>query len=88
VVDACVVPATGTGERDATILIAGLPRRRVTVGGDKGYGAREFVETLHTLEAAPYIAQTTSSRSPGRHGIWVTRSASALENGSKRSSAG
>ena len=31
IVDACVVPATGTGERDAaTSLIAALPHRRVT----------------------------------------------------------
>src|SRR5277367_5360468 len=35
VVDACVVLATGTGERDAALgLVAGLPSRRVTVGGD------------------------------------------------------
>src|SRR5467141_3164105 len=41
VVDACVVPATGTGERDAAIsLVAGLPRRRVAVRGDKGYDTR------------------------------------------------
>jgi hypothetical protein len=32
VVDACVVPATGTDERDAAIsLIAALPPRRVTI---------------------------------------------------------
>jgi hypothetical protein len=50
VVDACVVPATGTGERDAaTNLIASLPRRRVTIGGDKGYDTHGFVETLRTL---------------------------------------
>ena len=36
VVDACVVPATGTGERDAaTSLIAGLPPRRVTSAATK-----------------------------------------------------
>jgi IS5 family transposase len=36
VVDACVVHATGTGERDAAIgLVAALPLRRVTVGRDK-----------------------------------------------------
>src|SRR5215475_9153361 len=47
VVDACVVPATGTGEREAAVgLIAGLPQRRVTIGGDKGYDTRSFVETL------------------------------------------
>jgi hypothetical protein len=63
VVDACVVPATGTGERDAaTSLIAGLPRRRVTIGGDKGYDTHGFVETLRTLEATPHIAQKKKSR--------------------------
>jgi hypothetical protein len=41
VVDARVVPKTGTGERDATIsLVAGLPRRRVTIGVTKGRPAR------------------------------------------------
>jgi len=64
VVDACVVPATGTGERDAaTGLIASLPRRRVTIGGDKGYDTHGFVETLRTLGATPHIALKTKSRS-------------------------
>jgi IS5 family transposase len=63
VVDACVVSATGTGERDAaTGLIAGLPRRRVTIGGDKGYDTHGFVETLRSLEATPHIAQKKDSR--------------------------
>jgi transposase len=67
VVDACVVPATGTGERDAaTSLIAGLPARRVTIGGDKGYDTRGFVETLRTLEATPHIALKTNSRTLDR----------------------
>jgi hypothetical protein len=62
VVDACVVPATRTGERDAaTSLIAGLPPRRVTTGGDKGYDTRGFVETLRTLEVTPHIAQKHTS---------------------------
>src|SRR6195256_6386332 len=63
VVDACVVPATGTGERDAaTSLVASLPQRRVTIGGDKGYDTHGFVETLRTLEATPHIAQKKNSR--------------------------
>jgi transposase len=67
VVDACVVPATGTGERDAaTSLIAGLPRRRVTIGGDKGYDTRAFVETLRQLEATPHVALKTKSRTLDR----------------------
>jgi transposase len=67
VVDACVVPATGSGERDAAIsLIAGLPPRRVTVGGDKGYDTRGFVETLRQLEATPHVALKKHSRTLDR----------------------
>jgi transposase len=67
VVDACVVPATGTGERDAAIgLVAGLPPRRVTIGGDKGYDTRGFVETLRHLEATPHVALKKKSRTLDR----------------------
>ena len=63
VVDACVVPATGTGERDAAIsLVAGLPSRRVTIGGDKAYDTRGFVERLRQLEATPHVARKAKSR--------------------------
>jgi transposase len=65
VVDACVVPATGTGERDAaTSLVAALPRPRVTIGGDKGYDTRGFVASLRALGATPHIAAQT-----GRHTV-------------------
>jgi hypothetical protein len=58
VVDACVVPATGTGERNAAgSLVASLPARRVTVGGDKGYDTRDFVATLRARDATRHIAQ-------------------------------
>jgi IS5 family transposase len=70
VVDACVVPATGTGERDAaTSLVAGLPHRRVTIGGDKGYDTRGFVETLRTLDVTPHVALKTKSRTLDRRTI-------------------
>jgi transposase len=63
VVDACVVPATGTGERDAAVsLVAGLPSRRVTIGGDKAYDTRGFVASLRQLDATPHIARKTKSR--------------------------
>jgi IS5 family transposase len=62
VVDACVVPATGTGERDAALsLIASLPPSRITVAGDKGYDTRGFVETLRQLQATPHIARKVRS---------------------------
>jgi transposase len=58
VVDACVVPATGTGERDAAAsLIAHLPTRCRTIGGDKGYDTRAFVAMVRALGATPHIAQ-------------------------------
>ena len=67
VVDACVVAGTGTGERDAAIgLVAGLPPRRVTVGGNKGYGTRGFVETLRNLGATPHVALKAMSRTLDR----------------------
>ncbi|MDP9324510.1 MAG: IS5 family transposase [Acidobacteriota bacterium] len=57
VVDACVVPATGTGEREAAVsLIASLPPGYRTVGGDKGYDTRGFVTTLRALGVTPHIA--------------------------------
>jgi IS5 family transposase len=58
VVDACVVPATGTGERDAaTSLLASLPPRRVTIGGDKAYDTHGFVQVARELQATPHVAQ-------------------------------
>src|SRR5206468_506488 len=50
-------PAIGTGERDAAAsLVAHLPCRRMTIGGDKGYDTRGFVATLRALGATPHIA--------------------------------
>jgi IS5 family transposase len=67
VVDACIAPATGTGERDAaTSLVASLPQRRVTVGCDKGYDTRGFVDTLRALNATPHVALKTKSRTLDR----------------------
>ena len=65
--DAGVVPATGTGERNAAIgPVAGLPARRVTVGGDKCYDTRGFVETLRNLEATPHVELKRKSRTVDR----------------------
>lgn len=72
IVDACVVSATGTGERDAALsLIASLPPRRITVAADKGYDTRGFVETLRQLDATPHVARKARSaldRRTTRHG--------------------
>lgn len=36
--------------------------RRVTVGADRGFDARDFVEDLRELGATPHVAQNTSGR--------------------------
>jgi len=46
----------------ATSLVASLPHRRVTVGGDKGYFTRGFVDTLRALGATPHVALKAKSR--------------------------
>jgi len=61
VVDTRVTVAGGTGERDAALSMAkGIPGRRLaTLGGDKGYDTRGFVEAQRELEVTPHVAQVT-----------------------------
>ena len=67
IVDACVVPATGTGEREAaSSLVAALPEGRVTVGADKLYDSRAFVATMRALGVTPHVAQKGPSALDGR----------------------
>ena len=56
--------ATGTAERDtAERQVGDLPgRHRITVGGDKAYDTREFVQSLRTLNAVPHMAQNCTGR--------------------------
>ena len=60
-VDAVVTPATGTGERDAALVM--VSRRpgdhRITVGADKAYDTRAHVADLRALGATPHVAQFT-----------------------------
>jgi IS5 family transposase len=37
--------------------------KRVTVGADKGYDTRDFVEALRLVQVTPHVAQNTSNRS-------------------------
>jgi transposase len=67
VIDACVVAATGTGERDAaTELLQALPSRPATVGGDKAYDTRAWVETTRAIGVTPHVAQAPRSAIDGR----------------------
>jgi transposase len=65
VVDTEVSRATGKAEREmAHRMIARVPGGSpITVGGDKGYDAREFVGKLRAVAATPHVAQNTTGRS-------------------------
>lgn len=63
VVGAQATPATGRAEREAAVALAsGLPGG-ATLGADKGYDSRAFVEALRGLGVTPHVAQNTSNRS-------------------------
>ena len=57
--------ASGTIEREAAqiMVVRYSPgSRRLTLGADKAYDAREFVDDLRDLNVTPHIAQNTSNR--------------------------
>jgi transposase len=56
--------ATGTAEREAAVsLVETIPgRHRITVGADKAYDTREFVQSLRSLNAVPHVAQNCKGR--------------------------
>ncbi len=64
VVQAKLTVASGLAEREAALeMVAALPRRgRVTLGADRGYDVRSFVEQLREIEVTPHLAQNTSNR--------------------------
>ena len=59
-VDFAVTEASGRAERDAAIemLNRAVPGgRRITLGADRGYDAKEFVQRLREHDVTPHIAQ-------------------------------
>ncbi len=61
IVNAELLQANGTAERDAALLmIEQIPaEQRVTVGADKGYDTKEFVAECRRMNATPHVAQNT-----------------------------
>jgi transposase len=59
VVGARVSQATGTAERDeaAQMICTVTHGHRVTVGADKAYDTKNFVEQLREMQATPHVAQ-------------------------------
>lgn len=63
-VEGCVTRASGYSERAAALEMLShvATTDRVTVGADKGYDTRDFVEALRLLAVTPHVAQNTSRR--------------------------
>jgi hypothetical protein len=65
-VDARLTRADGHAERIAALAMiephAERPRA-ITLGGDKGFDAADFVNELRTLNVRPHVAQNTTRRS-------------------------
>ena len=65
IVDTRLTRVSGHAERLAALdMIQGFADRpsAITLGGDKGYDAADFVEELRTLNVCPHVAQNTSGR--------------------------
>ena len=64
VVDSELTLATGTAEREAALAMVGRgpAGSRITVGGDKGYDAAEFVAEMRSMNATPHVSQNDTNR--------------------------
>ena len=64
IVDAEVFQANGTAERDAAlVMLEKLPGiQPVTVGGDKGFDTRDFVNECRNMRVTPHVAQNLGRR--------------------------
>ncbi len=64
VIAARATPATGTAEREVGLAMAEpLPHhQRATIGADKSYDSRAFVDGLRALGLTPHVAQNLSGR--------------------------
>ena len=63
-VEGCVTRASGYAERAAALEMVGrrATAGRITLGADKGYDSRDFVQSLRLLQVTPHVAQNTSHR--------------------------
>lgn len=64
VVDARLTQATGKAEREAALdMLAYKPTsKRCTLGADKGYDVKAFVQQLRELNVTPHVAQNNTNR--------------------------
>lgn len=69
IASAVVTIADGYAEREAAkvmihdaLQIKGDPELEITLGADKGYDAKEFIDALQEMKVTPHVAQNTSGR--------------------------
>jgi transposase len=64
IIDGAISHATGTAEREEAVeLVAEVAgNKRITVGGDKGYDTKDFVEEMRGLEVTPHVSQNVSRK--------------------------
>jgi transposase len=65
IVDIDLTQATGRAEREAALrMLDRLPRkkRRLTLGADKGYDTRDFVQDLRQRKVTPHVTQNQNGR--------------------------
>lgn len=69
IANAMVTTADGYAEREAAKVMikdaaqaARDPEAAITLGADKGYDAKEFIEAMQEIKVIPHVAQNTSGR--------------------------
>jgi len=64
IVNAMAWEANGTAERDtALLMLEQIPgKRRVTVGGDKGFDTADFIAECRHMQVTPHVAQNDGRR--------------------------
>jgi IS5 family transposase len=56
-----LLQANGTAERDAAlVMLEQLPGGQLTVGADKAYDTRDFVQECRNMNVTPHVAQNTN----------------------------
>src|SRR5579859_6682158 len=77
-------PATGTAERDGAREMLEEVGGEVTVGGDKGYDTRGFVQGCRALGVTPHVAQNVGRRGGSAIDARTTRHAGYAVSQKKR----
>jgi len=97
VANAVVTTADGHAEREAAKAMVGDARQakgdpaiEITLGADKGYDAKEFIDALQEMKVTPHVAQNTAGRRcrTKLQQPWATPSRSKRESSSSKASVG